>query len=114
MAVEGTQSDVFQQLGFSYFQLTDYSSKQFTATCVRRTPPADLAHAQTDIGSSQHFGVDDMGLYQHLVCTLPPLPEYCSRSAQSDGEMAYFWEARRELRWSIARVLFIVVSSCLR
>jgi len=44
MAVEETQSDVLQKLGVSYFQLTDYSSKQFTATLVSRTPPADFAY----------------------------------------------------------------------
>jgi len=74
MVIEGTQSDVLQQLGVSYFQLIDYSSKQFTATLVSRTPPADLGHTQTDIGSNQHFGDDDMGLYHHLVYTLLPLP----------------------------------------
>jgi len=34
MALEGTQSGVLQQLGVSYTQLVDYSSKQYLATLV--------------------------------------------------------------------------------
>ena len=37
MALDGTQPDVLQQLGVSYAQLVDYSSKAYLATLVRST-----------------------------------------------------------------------------
>ena len=37
MALEGKQSGVLQQLGVSYHQILDYSSKEYTATLVSST-----------------------------------------------------------------------------
>jgi len=50
MALETTQSGVLQQLGVSYPQMIDYSSKQYTATLVGRTAGlhADHSNTQTD------------------------------------------------------------------
>ena len=114
MALEGKQSGVLQQLGVSYHQILDYSSKEYTATLVGSThhdlQPYRLT--QTKLGPSLHLGNDSMGLYHHLVCTFLPSGLILLKSRTfSDGEISFFWKAERRSRWSVARILFIVVSS---
>ena len=71
MAVEATPSDVLQELGVSYPQLIDYTSKAYTATLVGSTIPC-RSFTYTDVGSGLRFGFAHMGLYYYLVCTLLP------------------------------------------
>lgn len=70
MALEGTQSDVLNQLGVSYPQLVDYYTKQQAATFVS---PAMTCRQfiQIDVGSILHLGTGNMGLHYHVVCALP-------------------------------------------
>lgn len=51
-----------------------------------------------------------MGLYYYLVCMLLPSILIVIDISHSDGEMAFFWQAERRIRWSIARILFMLVS----
>ena len=111
MAINETQSDVLRQLGVSYSQVIDYSSKQYTATLVSPSITC-RSFTQTDIGTNWHLGDGNMGLYYHLVCTLLPSSLNIVDAPQSDGEMVFFWQAKRQLRWSPARILFILVRSC--
>jgi len=53
-----------------------------------------------------------MGLYNYLVCILLPSISNIIDIPHSHGELAYFWQAERCARWSVARTLFMVVSSC--
>ena len=109
MAVEATHSDVLQELGVSYPQLIDYTSKAYAATLVGPTMPC-RSFAHTDIGSGLHFGFSHMGLYYYLVCILLPSILIIIDVSHSDGEMAFFWQAERRTRWSVARILFMLVS----
>ena len=113
MAHEAAHSDLLQQLGVSYPQLIDYYSKAYTATLVGPTMTCRplFTDIYTDIGSSWRFGFDHMELYYYLVCTLLPSISNIIDISHSDGEMAYFWQAERRTRWSIARTLFMVVGS---
>ena len=73
MVLGDAQSDALQQLGVSYFQLLDYSSKEYTATLVGFTNDLQIYRStQTHVDSSLHLGSDSMGLRYHLVCTLLP------------------------------------------
>jgi len=69
MVPEGTQSGVLQQLGVSYAQLVDYSSKDYIATLVRSVNDL-LTFTQIDVGSILHSGTGNMELHHHSVCTL--------------------------------------------
>lgn len=109
MALEVAQSDVLQQLGVSYPQLIDYSSEAYTAILVSPTMPCRL-FTYPDIGSGLHFGFDHMGLYYYLVCIRLPFILIVIDVSHSDGEMAFFWQAERRSRWSVARILFMLVS----
>jgi hypothetical protein len=53
-----------------------------------------------------------MGLYYYLVCIFLPSILNIIDIWHSDGEMAFFWQAERRTRWSLARILFMLVSSC--
>ena len=71
MVLGDAQSGVLQQLGVSYLQLLDYSSKEYVATLVSSIHDLQIYRStQTHLDSSLHLGNDSMGLYQHLVCTL--------------------------------------------
>jgi len=54
-----------------------------------------------------------MGLYHYVVCTMLPsgLNTVDIPWPHSDGEIAFFWQAEKRSRWSIARMLFMLVSS---
>lgn len=108
MALEVTRSDVLQQLGVSYSQLIDYSSEAFTAILVSPTIPC-RSFTYADIGSGLRFSFGHMGLYYYLVCILLPFPLVIINISHSDGEMAFFWQAERRSRWSVARILFMLV-----
>ena len=112
MAPGGTQSGVLQQLGVSYFQIIDYSSKEYIATLVGSTHDLQAYRsAQTKLGSSLHVGNDSMGLHHHLVWVLISSGLILLKPRMfSDGEIAFFWQAERRSRWSVARILFILVS----
>ena len=112
MAPGGTQSGVLQQLGVSHFQIVDYSSKEYTATLVGSTHDLQAYRsAQTKLGSSLELGNDNMGLHYYLVWTLLPSELILLKPRTfSDGEIAFFWQAERRSRWSVARILFILVS----
>jgi len=113
MAINETQLDVLRQLGVSYPQLIGYSLEQYTATLVNPVHHITCRpFTQRDIGSNWHLDTDNVGLYYHLVCTLLPSGLNIVDAPQSDGEMAFFWQAKRQLRWSLARILFIVVRPC--
>jgi hypothetical protein len=107
------QSGALQQLGVSYPQLFDYSSKEYTATLVGPTHDLQMYYStQTNVGSSLHPVNNSMGLYHHLVCTFSPFElMLLMLHTRSEGELAFFWRAERRSRWSVARVLFILVSS---
>jgi hypothetical protein len=107
------QSGALQQLGVSYPQLFDYSSKEYTATLVGPTHDLQMYHStQTNVGSSLHPVNNSMGLHHHLVCnSLSSESVLLMPRALSDGEITFFWEAERRSRWSIARILFILASS---
>ena len=113
MVLGDPQSGALQQLGVSYLQLLDYSSKEYTATLVGSTHDLQIYRStQTHIDSSLHLGSDSMGLHYHLVSALLPSGLIVLiLHALSDGEITFFWEAERRSRWSVARILFIVVSS---
>jgi len=66
---------------------------------------------QIDIDSNRHVGADYVGLYYYFVCTLAPSSPKIVNAPQSDGEMVLFWQAKGQVRWSAARILFMVVSS---
>jgi hypothetical protein len=68
--------------------------------------------AQIDVGPNLYFGINNMGLYNHLVCPFSHLMLKIMNALHSDGEMAFFWQAKRQLRLSPARVLFMLVSFC--
>jgi hypothetical protein len=71
--LEGMQSVALQQLGVSYPQLVDYSSKQYTATLVGSIDDPQAVHDhsdQPDIGSSRHSRAGNMGLYYYIVSSL--------------------------------------------
>ena len=67
-----------------------------------------------DVGSSLCFSAGNMGLYHYAVCTMLPsgLNTVDIAWPHSDGEIAFFWQAEKGSRWSIARSLFMLVSSC--
>ena len=79
MDIERRQSDVLQQLGVSYPQLIDYTSKEYAAILVRFSRMTCRLFTQIDIDTNRPFGDDDLGLYYHFVCTLalPSKPECC-------------------------------------
>jgi hypothetical protein len=68
---------------------------------------------QINIDSNRHFGAVNMGLYYHFVCTLAPSKLNIVNAPQSDGEMILFWQAKKQVRRSVARILFMVVSPCI-
>ena len=111
MALEGTQLDALKQLGISYPQLVDYYSKQRATTLVGLVMTCK-PFTYIDSGSSLHFGLGNMGLYHHIVCTLPSAGLNTVDTSHSDGEIAFFWQAKNKLRWSVARILFMLVSYC--
>lgn len=53
-----------------------------------------------------------MGWDLYIVCTLLPSGLKTVDTWHSDEEIAYFWQAERRTRWSVARILFMLVSSC--
>jgi len=112
MAPEAAHSELLQQLGVSYPQLIDYYSEAYIATLVSPTMTCRPLFTYTDIGSSSHFGSGHMELYYYLVCTLLPSISNIIDISHSDGELAFFWQAERRTRWSVARILFMLVSSC--
>lgn len=68
---------------------------------------------KTDAGSNWYFGAVNMGLYYYLVCTFLPSKSNIVDTQHSDDEIAHFWQAERRARWSVARVLFMLVSLCI-
>jgi len=112
MALEGTQSKVLKQFGVSYPRLVDYYSTQQAATLVSPAIPCGV-FIQVDVGSSLHLGTSNMGLYYHVVRTLSTIrPNIVDTTHYRDSEIAFFWQAKRQLRWSVARILFMLVSFC--
>ena len=57
MAIEGTQQGVLQQLGVSYPQLIDYTSKQYVSTLVRPTCPPQTRPLPTDLINQVQVGI---------------------------------------------------------
>jgi len=106
------QPAALQQLGVSYDQLFDYSSKEYIATLVSSAHDLQsYSSTQTNVGSILHPDINSMGLHHHLVCTSSPFgPVLLMAGTCSEGEMAFFWRAERRSRWSVARILFILVS----
>jgi len=112
MAHEAAHSVLLQQLGVSYPQLIDHYSEAYTATLVSFTMTRRPLFTYTDIGSSWRFGFGHMGLYYYLVCISLPSISIIADISHSDGEKAFFWKAEGRTRWSVARTLFMLVSSC--
>ena len=110
MALEATQSDALQQLGVSYSQLIDYSSKQYVATLVGPAPRLQITH-------SDRLRFKSVLWYcLHGTASPPCMRPLASRlnivdTRHSDDEVAFFWQAERRSRWSLARILFMMVGS---
>lgn len=111
MVPGGTQPDTLQQLGISYPELIHYFSKQHTATLVGSSLIA-CSVTQADLDSSLCFGTVNMGLYYYLVRTLLPPELNSADTPPRDDEIVYFWQSERRARWSVARMLFMLVTSC--
>jgi hypothetical protein len=111
MVLKGAQSSVLQQLGVSYTQLVDYSSKDYISTLVSSINDL-LTFTQIDVGSILHPGTGNMELHHHPVCTFERFKLDIVDALQSDGEISFFWQAERQSRWSPVRILFMLVSSC--
>ena len=114
MSIGRTQSDVLQQLGVSYSQLVDYSSKEYAAIIVSPTYPCPTVASDSLRLIQVQIGILVVITWD-CITTLYVLPRHLSPdevdASQSDGEMMFFWKATRQARWSPARILFMVVSS---
>lgn len=69
--------------------------------------------AQTVVGSDFLFDANNLGLCHHLVCTPLSSRQKTVDNPNSEDEIRIFWQAERRSRWSIARILFMMVGSCI-